>query len=293
MTMEPQHYYPLGLLPNTRAEENRTQPALIIPEGTQLPIPFLTKKVMSKPLTESDLMRGNAAMFSTSAGGSSESDRLISKNDGKLRGSTEELDYQTTAMLHAGDNRNSGLYVRESPVWAEKLLSTNESAGDSLRDSVDPNMHLARVTQRTLRDLQGSLCDLQVREQWQNMENSQKADDSMDARRGRFPVVATSGTQDEGTKEDTKERSAAPSRLLHQVASGPVLRIIDDPIDNNAALVSIPDPHVALGGQVGNWGPDASIRERLGPLTSGHDRHHGSRSILRVHVHQISLQNFP
>ena len=167
-TMEPEHYYPLNLLPTTRAEESRTQPALTIPEGTNIPLPFLTKKVLSKPMTESDLMQGNSTMVGGSSA-SGEVERLVSQNDGRLRGSTEEVDDQTMAMLHAGDSRNSGLYVRESPVWALKLLGTNEGVIEELRDSVDPNMHLARVTQRLLRDLQGSLNDLQVRETWKNM----------------------------------------------------------------------------------------------------------------------------
>ena len=67
-------------------------------------------------------------MFNTSASGSSESDRLISKNDGKLRGSTEELDYQTTAMLHA-EIIEIVVCTCASLRWVRKVIGTNESAG--------------------------------------------------------------------------------------------------------------------------------------------------------------------
>jgi hypothetical protein len=285
---EPQHMYPLSILPTTRAQESMTQPVLVIPEGTSVRVPFSGKPVF-KAMTEVQMMKGNSSMLNNTTG-SGESERLINQNDGKLRGSGEDLDDQTMAMMHAGDSRNSGLYVRESPVWATKLLGTNEPVSESLRDSVDHNMYLARATQRVMRDLQTSLTEMQTRKQWNNEKNGVDA-----AREGRKGQGRGRGDDegDENIGQDASgDRSAPPSRLLRQVSTGPVLRIIDDPVNDDLSSVSMPAAYRALGGQLGNWGPDASIKERLGPLNTG-DRRNGNRSILRLHVHQISVKDFP
>jgi hypothetical protein len=293
-TSVPEHVYPLKILPTRPATERMTQPLLVLPEGPNVTVPFVgTKSAVSNPITEVDLMKGNSTMLNSATG---ESERLITQNDGKLRGSGEDLDDQTMAMMHAGDSRISGLYVRESPVWASKLLATNESVSESLRDSVDHNMYLARVTQRTLRDLQANLTDLEVRRTWSNIikgdEEGTAAGGGGRRGRGRVERQQEADEGEGGKGEDITDRSAAASRLLRQVSTGPVLRVIDDPVNDDTTIVSIPEQNKAFGGQLGNWGPDATIKERLGPLNTG-DRRSGSRSILRLHVHQLSLKDFP
>lgn len=291
-TSVPEHVYPLKILPTRPAVERMTQPLLVLPEGPKVSVPFVgSKSLVSNSITEVDLMQGNSTMLNNATG---ESERLITQNDGKLRGSGEDLDDQTMAMMHAGDSRISGLYVRESPVWASKLLSTNEGVSESLRDSVDHNMHLARVTQRTLRDLQTDLTDLEVRRTWGNiMKGEESGNAAGGGRRGTRRGGQEDTVEEEGDKGgDLTDRSASASRLLRQVSTGPVLRVIDDPVNDDTTIVSIPEQTKAFGGQLGNWGPDATIKERLGPLNTG-DRRSGSRSILRLHVHQLSLKDFP
>ena len=174
------------------------------------------------------------------------------------------------AMMHAGDSRISGLYVRESPVWASKLLSTNEGVSESLRDSVDHNMHLARVTQRTLRDLQTDLTDLEVRRTWGNiMKGEESGNATGGGRRGTRRGGQEDNVEEEGdNRGDLTDRSASASRLLRQVSTGPVLRVIDDPVNDDTTIVSIPEQSKAFGGQLGNWGPDVTIKERLRPLNT-------------------------
>lgn len=295
-TSQPEHVFPLKLLPTRRSVETLTQPLLVLPEGgPSVHVPFVSRKGVSNPLTEVDLMQGNSTMLNNASG---ESERLITQNDGKLRGSGEDLDDQTMAMMHAGDSRVSGLYVRESPVWASKLLGSTESVTESLRDSVDHNMYLARVTQRTLRDLESNLSDLEVRRSWQSQLKNDAETSAAGAAGGRRGRGRGRQQQEDAAVEEVEaaetisDRSAASSRLLRQVSTGPILRVIDDPVDDDTTIVSIPEQSKAFGGQLGNWGPEATIKERLGPLNTG-DRRTGSRSILRLHIHQLSLKDFP
>ena len=58
----------------------------------------------------------------------------------------------------------------------------------------------------------------------------------------------------------------------------------------------IPDTAAGYGGKLGQWGALASQKDRLGLLPGAHGgggAHRSARTVLRIHIHQISLLDHP
>jgi coiled-coil and C2 domain-containing protein 2A len=293
VTMMPaNHEYPAEILPVTKAHDAATQPLLAFPEASSLNI--FGKSTNALGLTsEADILLGNSNIGD---GEANETDRLLDIDDGKVRGSTENNTDNNITEIGIANLKESGMFVDDPPVWAERLLKNHEAPPESLRDSVDSSMLLARATQRCMRDLQSQMQREQTRKAWTKM-NSGTSNERGERRGNRSPRGGNnnrdSNNNDNVESKSENERAPAESRMLRQLPVGPVLKVPVDPVDGRASIVNIPELSKAFGGQVGNWGPDASIRERLGPLSSGHDRKHGSRSILRLHIHQLSILDHP
>ena len=291
VTMMPaNHEYPAEILPITKAHDAATQPLLAFPEASSLNI--FGKSNTLGLTSEADILLGNSNIGD---GESNETDRLLDIDDGKVRGSIENSADSNITEIGIANLKESGMFVDDPPVWAERLLKNHEAPPESLRDSVDSSMLLARATQRCMRDLQSQMQREQTRKAWIKMNSSGTSNERGDRRGNRSPR----GNNNRDNRDDAvenkseNERALAESRMLRQLPVGPVLKVPVDPVDGRASIINIPDLSKAFGGQLGNWGPDASIRERLGPLSSGHDRKHGSRSILRLHIHQLSILDHP
>jgi hypothetical protein len=92
---------------------------------------------------------------------------------------------------------------------------------------------------------------------------------------------------------DSSVRDLPGMNLLKQLVVGPVFKVQENPVAEQLAQLVVPEPHVAYGGQLGQWGADASPKDRLGHIIVPSDSRRVSRAILRVHLHTIHVHSHP
>ena len=279
---QPYYVYPTTLLPRSRGLENMLQPLLYTPVSCS----FIPASIYALPLmccggvqgpfqqrrNELDLITGDIEMGvndRTAAGAvNAEMERLLGI-DGRSssvsdRPSQGGMKQPTTFNVH----RQDGLYQNRLPIFADILMGAEDVDSLPIAKLVESNVGLARVTQRTLRELQGGLDNERMRRLWSTMLSSKAI---LSAQAPKQRKLSGRNAFDRGTNrthsvsEVPTQRTALPSiaELLNQLSVGPVLRIIDDPVIDLPCQSVVPSPCVSYGGQLGNW-PDDSSNERLG-----------------------------
>jgi hypothetical protein len=258
----PAHLMPLSFLPKPRNVENATQPLVVMP----IPHPAIPNILEPRALlqrSEMDVVNGNT-------------DTVTLLGEDFSSGTTTMQFAPSGELLGARTRREDGMFVGESPVLASLLLSGEQAASQATVAGVtiSPQLALARVTQRTLRDLQRATESERVRQAWADLSSA----GSSSAPR---------------TPRDSPAPALAPARLLQQLSIGPMTQLIENPVDTQIAQPVVPDVDPSYGGRLGSWSSSASTRERLGTLPGGDRSHKHHRSTLRVHVHKISLLDHP
>ena len=183
---QPYYVYPTTLLPRSRGLENMLQPLLYTPVSCS----FIPASIYALPLmccggvqgpfqqrrNELDLITGDIEMGvndRTAAGAvNAEMERLLGI-DGRSssvsdRPSQGGMKQPTTFNVH----RQDGLYQNRLPIFADILMGAEDVDSLPIAKLVESNVGLARVTQRTLRELQGGLDNERMRRLWSTMLSS-------------------------------------------------------------------------------------------------------------------------
>ena len=280
--IQAQAWFPLQVLPQSRADAVAMHPLLALP----VPQPqLLDPRMLRAPSLpeESHVLFGHQR--GKIAGGDSEP--LLSAD-----GMVPEEDGREALPADAARAQADGLFVHDGPSLATVLLHTAESVPDAIikatKAKIDPALRLARVTQRIVREMTMEEERAHVRKQYLQMKQSSVEPAASDRSSAR-------SNNKENTESSVQIPPSAPAQaqLLKQLPTGAVLQVLENPLDERASTVVLPDVTRSVGGVLGNWGPDATIKERLGPLSVGHDKKNGSRSVLRLHVHQLALTEHP
>ena len=290
------YIYPTTMLPRSRAVESALQPLLYIAE------PFPTVNSVCRQhficcggggdilkrkqrRNELDLITGDIEMGINDKKGSqclvsSEIDALLDRSDDRdhrlsnsasshSQGRGREREIQNV-------HREDGMYLNHLPVFAKILMSSENVDSLPISKLVESNVGLARVTQRTLRELDGGVENERLRRQWISMSSTTKNNDSKRIlkRLGREDDISTNTNKIVTNKYNDVSyynRMAVVGRsvssvhdLLNQLSVGPVLRLIDDPVIDLPCQPVIPQPSVAYGGRLGCWSEHSSNAERLG-----------------------------
>ena len=288
----PYHVYPTTLLPRSRSTENALQPLLYtaasVPAYHLLPPSTCCGGEQPKQRrNELDLITGDIEMGvnDRSAAGlvNAEMERLLSrrKDAGQSNDKTSNgirSGPSDRSSLNQNVHRQDGLYVDQLPIFADILMSAEDVDSLPIASLVESNVGLARVTQRTLRELQGSLDNERLRRLWATLLSSKNKIPSSENGRNNSKENSienrakySSSDDRHQTKRDVNVlRSATSSiaELLSQLSVGPVLRVIDDPVIDFPCQPVVPDASLSYGGQLGNWPDDASNADRLGELMS-------------------------
>ena len=167
--------------------------------------------------------------------------------------------------------RQDGLYLNRLPVFVDILMGAEDVDSLPIAKLVESNVGLARVTQRTLRELQGGLDNERMRRMWSSMLSPKTALSAPAPKHRKSSGRSASDggfSREDSATQGPPQRTALPSitELLNQLSVGPVLRIIDDPVIDLPCQLIVPSPCVSYGGQLGNWPEDASSSERLGEI---------------------------
>jgi hypothetical protein len=281
---QPYYVYPTTVLPRSRGLENTLQPLLYTPVSCSFipasiyALPSICCGGMQGPFqqrrNELDLITGDIEMGvnDRSAAGAvnAEMERLLNVNG--RRGSSSDKPPQSGVKQSAAFNvhRQDGLYQNRLPIFADILMGAEDVDSLPIAKLVESNVGLARVTQRTLRELQGGLDNERMRRLWSTMLSSKPALSSQAPKQRKFSDRNASDggfSRADSPTEGPTPRTPLPSiaELLNQLSVGPVLRIIDDPVIDLPCQSVVPSPCISYGGQLGNW-PDGSSNERLGGL---------------------------
>ena len=287
------YIYPTTMLPRSRAVESALQPLLYIAE----PFPSVnsicrqhlicyggdgdTLKRKQRRRNELDLITGDIEMGINDKKGqglvSSEMDALLDRQDDHRLLNSASSDFQGRGRESQNVHRQDGMYLNHLPVFAQILMSSENVDSLPIAKLVESNVGLARVTQRTLRELDGGVENERLRRQWISMSSTTKNDYSKRTlkRSGREGEnISTNANKVVSNKHNDVlyyNRMAASGRsvssvhdLLNQLTVGPVLRLIDDPVIDLPCQPVIPEPSVAYGGRLGCWSEHSSNAERLG-----------------------------
>ncbi len=259
---EAQDWHPLQVLPQGRANAEAAQPLLSLPMAPNLD-PRAYDFRATAPSTELDFLYGIARDEA------SEGQSLLHEEEGVLT---------SDAKAALGD----GLQVGEAPTLTSALLQSAEPLPEALVrsiDGMDASLHLARATHRLIREARADGEREAIKTRFEAKSNGIEAEDRRGARGQRG--------------KENEESQKLSSNMLRQLSVGPVMKIAENPLDERASVPVVTDTSRSVGGVLGNWGPDASIRERLGPLAVAHDKRSGCRSVLRLHLHQMHLHEHP
>lgn len=282
------YIYPTTMLPRSRAAETAMQPLLYIAE------PFPSVRSICRQQSsccdggmlkqgqrrnELDLITGDIEMGINDIKGNgtanSEMDSLLNRLDNDK---TSRLD-ATSPHCHDRENqsqrqnvhRQDGLYSSHLPIFARILMRSENVDSLPIAKLVESNIGLARVTQRTLRELDGGVENERLRRQWISMSSTVSNGNSRRVKGGGDENSARRGGTNKHDDVLYYNRIAASGRsvssvhqLLNQLTVGPVLRLIDDPVIDLPCQPVIPEPSVAYGGRLGCWSDHSSNAERLG-----------------------------
>lgn len=281
---QPYYVYPTTVLPRSRGVENMLQPLLYTPVSSSLipasiyALPSICCGGVRGPFhrrrDELDLITGDIEMGvnDRSAAGAvnAEMERLLGV-EGRRGSSTDRpsqsgMKQSTTFNVH----RQDGLYQNRLPIFADILMGAEDVDSLPIAKLVESNVGLARVTQRTLRELQGGLDNERMRRLWSTMLSSKTAISAQGPKQRKYGSRSASDggfSRADSMIESPTPRTPLPSiaELLNQLSVGPVLRIIDDPVIDLPCQSVVPNPCVSYGGQLGNW-PDDSSSDRLGGI---------------------------
>ena len=287
----PYHLYPTTIFPRSRAVENAIQPLLY----TAMSHPAFPTISCCAPSTccddqqefrrrkdELELISGDIEMGtgdrSTSGALNNEIHRLQNaKNQDHRDAETHKTKSDGSAHMNPilgrqhNARRQDGVYINQLPIFADILMSAEDVDSLPISKMVESNIGLARVTQRTLRELQGSLDDERMRRLWCTMLSSKK-DLPIDRMAGKKSKGEAGDTVSPRSLFNTEQQSpyvprtpiSSIAELLSQLSVGPVLRIIDDPVTDLPTQPVVPDTSFAYGGVLGSWADDTSSAERLG-----------------------------
>ena len=307
---QPAHIYPLQFLPRSLQTEHETQPILSVPK----PRPDVGSAVSSCLRCASGLSCG------CTTGGGPGVDSIVSEYQllrsgismiGLLNNNkSNDREHSEEERLLATDSRAKvvdgvlpsdgllntlyqvdGLFVGNPPVLTEVMLA-GDSLNANIQTSFAKNFNLARVTQRTLRELKSAIDEEKVRQEvLATVETTHQSGNKTKLSK------ITEDLPDENTLSNKHSgtgfhRSVAPLDLLKQLVVGPVLSIGEDPVIEQLSQPVIPEPHVSYGGELGQW-PEGATKEILGPIVARSDSKHIKRSTLRVHVHTLHIKQHP
>ena len=289
----PYHVYPTTMLPRSRSVENALQPLLYTAASMSAcyllpPSTCCGGEQPKQRRDELDLITGDIEMGvnDRSAAGlvNAEMERLLNRR----KDAAQSVDRTSNSFrpgqsdgssLNQNVHRQDGLYVDQLPIFADILMGAEDVDSLPIALMVESNVGLARVTQRTLRELQGSLDNERLRRLWDTLLSSKNKTPSSGntknhSKENGFENRAKQSCSDDRhlTKRDVNvPRSATSSiaELLSQLSVGPVLRVIDDPVIDFPCQPVVPDPSLSYGGQLGNWPDDASNADRLGESKYG------------------------
>ena len=283
----PYHVYPTTMLPRSRSTENALQPLLYTAASMHScyllpPSTCCGGEQPKQRRDELDLITGDVEMGvnDRSAAGlvNAEMERLLNRRKDAIQSdrTNNGIRFQQSegSPLNQKVHRQDGLYVDQLPIFADILMNAEDVDSLPIASLVESNVGLARVTQRTLRELQGSLDNERLRRLWATLLSSRNKILSSDntasfKNRGKHSSSDDHQTNlklGRGTRDALVTRSATSSiaELLSQLSVGPVLRVIDDPVIDFPCQPVVPDACLSYGGQLGNWPDDASNADRLG-----------------------------
>lgn len=293
------YIYPTTMLPLSRAAETAMQPLLYIAE------PFPSVRSICRQQSsccdggmlqqgqrrnELDLITGDIEMGINDIKGNglanSEMDSLLGRLDNdktsRLNAASPHYHDRESQSKRQNIHRQDGLYSSHLPIFARILMSSENVDSLPIAKLVESNIGLARVTQRTLRELDGGVENERLRRQWISMSSTVSNGNSRRVKGGMDENSARRGRTDKHDDVLYYNRIAASGRsvssvhqLLNQLTVGPVLRLIDDPAIDLPCQPVIPEPSVAYGGRLGSWSEHSSNAERLG---------------MNVHTIYLSLQ---
>ena len=190
------------------------------------------------------------------------------------------------------------------------------------------DINLARVTQRVLRELKHTMEGEKLRQQWQQMHaeiarkkaralkavagasaNRDSTPERNRGRRRRAGSGADAGDESgDGDDTATDGHPAAGQRppgppgphrrvpgadLIKKLGHHAAFKMLENPVVDTVAQPVCPDVSIAYGGEIGQWGNDASQKERLGTIVVKSDQKKTNRSILRLHLHTLTLGDHP
>jgi hypothetical protein len=280
------YIYPTTMLPRSRAAETAMQPLLYIAE------PFPSVRSICRQQSsccdggvlkhgqrrnELDLITGDIEMGINDIKGTglanSEMDSLLGRLDSNKTLNTASPHYLERENQSKRQNvhRQDGLYSSHLPIFARILMSAENVDSLPIAKLVESNIGLARVTQRTLRELDGGVENERLRRLWISMSSTVSNGNSRRVKGGGDENSARRGGTNKHDDVLYYNRIAASGRsvssvhqLLNQLTVGPVLRLIDDPVIDLPCQPVIPEPSVAYGGRLGCWSEHSSNAERLG-----------------------------
>lgn len=281
------YIYPTTMLPRSRAAETAMQPLLYTAE----PFPSVRSICRQQLLccdggmrkqglrrNELDLITGDIEMGINDIKGNglanSETDSLLNRldNEKTLNSTSPHYHERETQSKCQNVHRQDGLYSSRLPIFARILMSSENVDSLPIAKLVESNIGLARVTQRTLRELDGDVENERLRRQWISMSSTVSNGNSRRVPKGGGEEnYARRGGNNKYDDVLYYNRIAASGRsvssvhqLLNQLTVGPVLRLIDDPVIDLPCQPVIPEPSVAYGGRLGCWSEHSSNAERLG-----------------------------
>jgi hypothetical protein len=307
----PVHLFPLSVTTQSRKMEQVAHPLLVFPEPRPLAVMGTDTKpdtrTWSERMTKQRqktfdeiyvLREKNPARSGYSYleywGQDNMHDPRESDEHQKLLHSVSRMPYmqESDADGHVGDiemglqnqaSQIDGLYVDEGNKLTDIFLSGAEMAGN-LATLVPSSMHLSRVTQRVLRDLETTANNERVRKLYNAEIRAKKqpmkpSGEVSPRRKSTMPTAIYN------------ERALAGVYLLKQLGAGPVFKAPESMINEQPVQPVIPKPSVAYGGELGQWSEDATAKERLGVIAARFDSKKVSRSVLRIHLHTLTITN--
>ena len=219
-----EEWFPLQVLPQSRSEAEAMHPLMSLPAAQPS---ILDPRTLRGPslMEEMDVLLGSRN--GGSRGGSGDTEPLLGADGMVLEDHIDSLPADAARALA------DGLFVQEGPSLAMVLLHTAETAPEALGESagckIDPVLKLARVTQRTLRDMAAEVERAGVQQKYAELRaEAAAADLSATDRSARSTARSTENK--ENSPHTTDVKPLGELSLLKQLPTGVVSAVLENPL---------------------------------------------------------------